>query len=1397
MGETYKQPANLHLENLDLGDMLSKRSEEIKRTGLGTTMTSSTVGSTDLYKTFDKIKKYTGRELTHLSNQDVVAQNYGLALYKEAKQKSQDQGFFGEFAGFVAQSAGEIALGAVDGAAQLLDVQAWGSHMMGGTADWGNWLSDYTEKGKEAIRNVAPIYEDPDNKNRTTFENMMSGDGYWAANGVSLASSLSIMLPVLGWARGLSLAGKGMKFLGASARLGKYGGKAVKAMSTVDRVMDKMPPMSETTKLIFDGVHKGLVSRNIEASMEATAVFRDRYKAYTDSGMTDEASKKAAGKAAAFSYNANWAFALTDIPQYLMMGASGRSLSKMISKSKPGWVTNSKLLSRTKGIRSLMTVGALEGGEEYGQFVVSKEGARVGDIQAGIIKEDDITFGERLAKYNEDSEAWTSALFGALGGTVFQKAGPKAEMLANKIFRKGEARITVEDVRREEEKSRFARLSSNVDVLNQASKNGNEEAIHAAKTNLAFEMAREASKANNWDKARANILQMKQATPEERAEQGLDDNFDDFIKNIDQWVDHMDYAVDLVSEANHRYTYGLADQIAKRQFDLHMYNHNLASINSKIEDEIQNVIPNYNHLSKTGRDAVDTMVHIEGKIKSIQALRKLAESKEYTPAERESFIRQANMSEEMNKDYQDRLSQILNTPGAVSHIDSLALKSIEAGAADNLITLSAKKHMLHEHNVQVTGELNTLTSREYIRNFKADREKYFREFKEKERKDKAKAKSKKPEPTSSPTTSTDQATTTTDEQVSEPTGDGSVFDINNLTNAGLAEVVKGINSGMATINDYAKNQEELDKLEAALADYELMHTENPSVFKEEQEEEAFADEDKGGVTETANEEDTTEVEPIPEIDDADDADINEEENDLAEAESVADHDYIEIPGNPDDFTFYRVSDDDTLNAGLATTDNQLAWLSVNNPESKLEPTEANKALSSFLESSTNSLDGVTVDFEIDHDFISEFEKTNPGSTKYSDMVRSIIDGVMPSNDVIGYMPVKAKLMKNGSQIEHDKQLLSMSLHDPDFFFNRDGSPKYPVVSESMALAVISQKTAVVDAVLNNKKISSKITFKSSGKLNQDIDEDGKVKKKDILTTLKKSLSRIEFVVGNKNGRYVNSAKQIRMAKYKSATPGAIYTKVTTANGIPVPLRLQVSNVSENEANLLHTMYVDILTNPELISGPLSEGIVEYISLSTHPEIKGLLSLFPNIDTISYGELLDSMVYQGRVTEKSDAARLVYYVNTEFKGKKIPNSLKFGMSNMTADRLDSGEGQQEFINWISNNKRRQVDLTKLADNDYKEFLISNKILSTNLLASEEGNVFVQPVIGFGDIIKSEGVKESEVKEEVILEVPKTVVDIKSVMSTINMFQTGIKTSENKEIKVNLPKEEDFEKTPCKK
>ena len=129
----------------------------------------------------------------------IAEKNHELHI---AKIKSENQGIAGEIGGAIAQAAAEIVGGTVEGLGYLADFQS----MTDGTFGEGNWFSALGTGLKDWVREVAPVHVNPEVQGK--FAPWSSE--WWFSNIPSVASAVSIMIPVAGWARGVGMIGKGV-----------------------------------------------------------------------------------------------------------------------------------------------------------------------------------------------------------------------------------------------------------------------------------------------------------------------------------------------------------------------------------------------------------------------------------------------------------------------------------------------------------------------------------------------------------------------------------------------------------------------------------------------------------------------------------------------------------------------------------------------------------------------------------------------------------------------------------------------------------------------------------------------------------------------------------------------------------------------------------------------------------------------------------------------------------------------------------------------------------------------------------------------------------------------------------------------------------------------------------
>jgi len=312
------------------------------------------------------------------------------------------QPWYDQAANFLNQAAiGEVVGGtimSIGALAEAFNPEFTQSLIEGSEQEFSNGLYELGESITDWTKDVTPIYQ--------TGERF--GDsGWWFGNGVSIASTLSMMIPGMGVAKGVGALGKLLK-LGTTA-----------------------------TKIASTGLG-ALTMRHAENFREANDVFESVYQMGIQSGNDEETSRKAASDAAALDYQANYANLGFDIIQ---MGAILRpfagltrnvgaissnvgkaadealAVSKYTPKSSMGRIIN-KIKDPARIGLSEWTEGIEEGVNTASQFEAIRQGA----IDLGIQKDDKSTLLDRVGEYLGTAEMQDSMLWGFLGGMAFKGA---------------------------------------------------------------------------------------------------------------------------------------------------------------------------------------------------------------------------------------------------------------------------------------------------------------------------------------------------------------------------------------------------------------------------------------------------------------------------------------------------------------------------------------------------------------------------------------------------------------------------------------------------------------------------------------------------------------------------------------------------------------------------------------------------------------------------------------------------------------------------------------------------------------------------------------------------------------------------------------------------------------
>lgn len=351
---------------------------------------------------------------------DVVLGFGGIDALNE--DRANQQGWVEQARNMVGQAVvGEVIGGTIEGLGYLGEIGSVIDYLGGTEQNWGNWMTELGKDTREFAQENMAIHQVKDSG--------MGDSGWWFSNGVSVASSLSMLIPT-----------------GAATKaLGMLGKVASKGAGIISKSLDIASRMGKYERWMAEGITQAIVSRHIENSMEASGVFNEqkaslqsRINPKTNEYFTEEEATQLASEGAASTYRSDWAMLLQDIPQYLAIGkVFDPTQMKMVSKYDE--IVASGVKPGMK--RALMAGGAtfaLEGGEESYQYYVAERGKLLSDLKAGLITEKE--YDKKTSEKMGDKEMLTSAFWGGLGGNIFQAAGKgTSELFKSKERKNAEA----------------------------------------------------------------------------------------------------------------------------------------------------------------------------------------------------------------------------------------------------------------------------------------------------------------------------------------------------------------------------------------------------------------------------------------------------------------------------------------------------------------------------------------------------------------------------------------------------------------------------------------------------------------------------------------------------------------------------------------------------------------------------------------------------------------------------------------------------------------------------------------------------------------------------------------------------------------------------------------------
>lgn len=392
----------------------------------------------------------------------------------EARAKNQTAGEkLRRFAGQLVVN--EVVLGTLDGLAAIPDALV---HMFTDNDDYQNAISAKFNQAQDYLRKQWEIYEKPHSEHQ-----IMSGGLGGVLNGaVSIGSTLSLLIPSLGYAKGLSMLGK-------VSRLNRLGYQTVKWANKATKGKIFSSPMRQG-KAIGQGLEMAktaFLSRTAEGYIEAREVYKQNYdyvierlaemtndereelykRNPTFVGKSDkEIAEFIAGDSADKTFTRDYAMIFFDILQLKSIGALWRGMpskriswklaqtqqrelenlgqsivTKGLTKEAREKAINETIDAVTKDMTKWKKLGQnikynwksyasqlTEGIEEGYQGIMSQ----LGNQNAQLYLDPNIDI-KTLDDYLRDPEIIEQAIWGVIGGVLFQAAGTGLGNLSNKI----------------------------------------------------------------------------------------------------------------------------------------------------------------------------------------------------------------------------------------------------------------------------------------------------------------------------------------------------------------------------------------------------------------------------------------------------------------------------------------------------------------------------------------------------------------------------------------------------------------------------------------------------------------------------------------------------------------------------------------------------------------------------------------------------------------------------------------------------------------------------------------------------------------------------------------------------------------------------------------------------
>lgn len=374
----------------------------------------------------------------------------------------------------------EIAIGTIKSVPDVLDALGQATGIID-EHDYTNAVSGFFENLQEDFeRKYAPVFATPgvdiSNGGLTDF-------GWYAQNIPSIASSVTMLLPSMAGAKILKSLATATKLSAATRATIRATTRAI-GNAKLHRAANKMLTVERANRALEIGT-TALISRTIENYQEGRGVYKDMYKDASeylnnatpemyneviqknknildgvDLSDRDAVARKIAATGADHDFKMNYLNTIWDVVQlYALRNMLGsKSLSREVDspairraqrnsiryagktdeeiaalekarsfRSKAG----ERILDYAIGSKNAVVAELSEGFEEGWNYISQMEGMHLGNLMLG--KDKPSSFDSRVGSYFRSPQLYESAIWGVVGGVVFNAAGSRIKRAWNTV----------------------------------------------------------------------------------------------------------------------------------------------------------------------------------------------------------------------------------------------------------------------------------------------------------------------------------------------------------------------------------------------------------------------------------------------------------------------------------------------------------------------------------------------------------------------------------------------------------------------------------------------------------------------------------------------------------------------------------------------------------------------------------------------------------------------------------------------------------------------------------------------------------------------------------------------------------------------------------------------------